>query len=284
MTRSPTWPTGNNMLALSAQPTAAKHNVENLGLEPVWPYNLIGDSGHQSDLAKRTFSHRSHITQNDWSFDALHPARLGLGNEMRTALIANINKCQVFPNGFASWDATKLTNPYLEELGVTAAAVTEGLVQDYDGTLRLAPGWPTGWDADGTVYIQHKGKAHVQIRRDDEPDRRHHHHPRTGRHAVPDPAGLDAHHVPAFRGGRRQPRHHGQAPRQPEHRTVTADAGVRLAEVRVARPPSPAPISTVRPRGRLLATTPSGRGRPAPEAGSSPTPVPGGRTRAPRRS
>ncbi|MEV4365233.1 cellulose-binding domain-containing protein [Nonomuraea sp. NPDC049625] len=155
---------GNNMLALSAQPTAAKHNVENLGLEPVWPYNLIGDSGNQSDLAKRTFSHRSYITQTDWSFDALHAARLGLGNEMRTALIANINKYQVFPNGFASWDATKLTNPYLEELGVTAAAVTEGLVQDYDGTLRVAPGWPTGWDADGTVYIQHKGKAHVQIR------------------------------------------------------------------------------------------------------------------------
>jgi hypothetical protein len=47
---------------------------------------------------------------------------------------------------------------------VTASAVTEGLVQDYDGTLRIAPGWPSTWNADGTVYIQHKGKAHVQIR------------------------------------------------------------------------------------------------------------------------
>ncbi|KAA9380666.1 hypothetical protein F5972_05980 [Microbispora cellulosiformans] len=155
---------GNNMLALSAQPTAAKHNVENLGLEPVWPYNLIGDSGNQSDLAKRTFSHRSYVTQTDWSYDALHAARPGLGNDMKTALITDIDKYQVFPNGFASWDAGKLTNPYLEQLGVTAAAVTEGFVQDYDGTLRLTPGWQSGWNADGTVYIQHKGRVNVQIR------------------------------------------------------------------------------------------------------------------------
>jgi hypothetical protein len=158
---------GNDMLALSAQPTAAKHNVENLGLEPVWPYNLIGDSGNQSDLAKRTFSHRSYVTENDWSFDALQAARLGLGNDMRTALVANVNKYQVFPSGFASWDVSKTTNPYLEQLGVSASAVTEGLVQDYDGTLRIAPGWPSGWNADGTVYIQHKGKANVQIRNGD---------------------------------------------------------------------------------------------------------------------
>ena len=83
---------GNDMLALSAQPTAAKHNSENLGLEPVRPYNLIGDAGNQSDLAKRTFAHRSYLTSNDWSFDALDAARLGLGDQMRTAMIANIGK------------------------------------------------------------------------------------------------------------------------------------------------------------------------------------------------
>jgi hypothetical protein len=49
-------------------------------------------------------------------------------------------------------------------MGVNAAAISEGLVQNYDGTLRVAPGWPSTWSADGTVYIQHKGKAHVQIR------------------------------------------------------------------------------------------------------------------------
>jgi hypothetical protein len=154
---------GNDMLALSAQPTAAQHNNENLGLEPVWPYNLIGDTGNQSDLAKRTFTNRGYVTRSDWSFDALHAARLGLGNEMKTAMIANIGKYQVFPNGLAAWNAQP-TAPYLEEMGVNAAAISEGLVQDYDGTLRVASGWPSGWNVDGTVYIQHKGKAHVQIR------------------------------------------------------------------------------------------------------------------------
>ncbi|MFI6708801.1 hypothetical protein ACIBF7_20360 [Nonomuraea sp. NPDC050478] len=37
-------------------------------------------------------------------------------------------------------------------------------MQDYDGTLRITPGRPGGWDADGSVSIEHKGKAHVQVR------------------------------------------------------------------------------------------------------------------------
>jgi hypothetical protein len=153
----------NNMFAMSAQSTAAKHNQENVELEPVWPYNLIGDTGSQSDLAKRTFTNRNYVTGSTWSYDALQAARLGRGNDIRTAMIANIGKYQVFPNGFASWNAQP-TTPYMEEQGLIAAAISEGLVQNYDGTLRITPAWPSGWNADGTVFIQHKGKAHVQIR------------------------------------------------------------------------------------------------------------------------
>jgi hypothetical protein len=125
---------GNDMLALSAQPTAAQHNNENLGLEPVWPYNLIGDTGNQSDLAKRTFTNRGYVTRSDWSFDALHAARLGLGNEMKTAMIANIGKYQVFANGLAAWNAQP-TAPYLEEMGVNAAAISKAHVQIRNGAL-----------------------------------------------------------------------------------------------------------------------------------------------------
>jgi len=155
-----------NMLAISAQPTATKHNQENDELEPVWPYNLIGDGGNQSDLAKRTFTHRGNVNGSTWSYDSLQAARLGRGDDMRTAMIAQIGKYQIYPNGLASWN-TQPTAPYLEEQGVIAAALSEGLVQNYDGTLRIAPGWPQSWDADGTVYIQHKGKAYVQIRSGD---------------------------------------------------------------------------------------------------------------------
>src|SRR5205823_883243 len=37
--------TGQDVLGMSYQQSAPTHNVENLGLEPVWPFGLIGDSG-----------------------------------------------------------------------------------------------------------------------------------------------------------------------------------------------------------------------------------------------
>ena len=39
----------------------------------------------------------------------------------------------------------------------------EALATDYDGTLRIAPAWPSGWDAAGTVYIQGGSKVDVQV-------------------------------------------------------------------------------------------------------------------------
>jgi hypothetical protein len=41
--------------------------------------------------------------------------------------------------------------------------VSEALVQDYDGLLRIAPAWPSGWTGEGTVYIQHNTKVDVQV-------------------------------------------------------------------------------------------------------------------------
>ena len=47
---------------------------------------------------------------------------------------------------------------------MVATALQDALVQDYDGLLRIAPAWPSSWDGDGTVYIQHRSKVDVQIR------------------------------------------------------------------------------------------------------------------------
>jgi ricin-type beta-trefoil lectin protein/glycosyl hydrolase family 95 len=154
---------GTTVIALSAQPSAATHNVENLGLEPVWPYNLIGDNSGQTQLARDTFSHRTWPTQPDWSFDPLQAARLGLTSDMKSTLTILQGKYQLYPSGIYSWDGNA-GSPYLEGTGVAAATLTESLIQDYDGLLRVAPAWPSGWDVDGTVYIQHKGRANVQIR------------------------------------------------------------------------------------------------------------------------
>ena len=154
--------TGQDVIGFSYQQSAKLHNTENLDLEPVWPYGLIGDSGPLSDLAKRTFADRQFIGNNDWSFDAVDAARLGLASDVRSALISQTEKFQTRPSGLASFGPT-YPEPYAEQAGVVATALQDALVQDYDGVLRIAPAWPAGWDADGTVYVRHRTKVDVQI-------------------------------------------------------------------------------------------------------------------------
>jgi hypothetical protein len=154
---------GNTMIGLSTQPTAARHNSENIGLEAVWPFNLIGDSGPLTAVGRRTYTSRSYVNGNDWSYDALHAARLGMAGDMKTALLAAIRQYQVYPSGMASFTAQQAFEPYVEQSGVLAITVPESLATDYDGLLRIAPAWPADWTGEGTVAIGHKSKVHVQI-------------------------------------------------------------------------------------------------------------------------
>ncbi|MGC4942007.1 fascin domain-containing protein [Kribbella sp. DT2] len=154
---------GNTMIGLSTQPTAPRHNSENIGLEAVWPFNLIGDSSPLTAVGRRTYTARSYVNGNDWSYDALHAARLGLAGDMKTALLAAIRQYQVYPSGMASFTAQPAFEPYIEQSGVLAITVPESLATDYDGLLRIAPAWPADWSGEGTVAIGHKSKVHVQI-------------------------------------------------------------------------------------------------------------------------
>jgi glycosyl hydrolase family 95 len=154
---------GANMIGLSTQPTAQRRNSENIGLEAVFPYNLIGDSGPNTALGRRTFTSRSYVNGNDWSFDSLHAARLGLPTDMRNALLAAIGRYQVYPSGLASFTAQQAQEPYIEHIGVLAATVADGLVQAYDGLVRIAPSWPSDWTGEGTVAIAHNTKVSVQV-------------------------------------------------------------------------------------------------------------------------
>ncbi|GAB2581816.1 fascin domain-containing protein [Kribbella endophytica] len=154
---------GNTMIGLSTQPTAPRHNSENIGLEAVWPFNLIGDTGPLTAVGRRTYTSRSYVNGNDWSYDALHAARLGMAGDMKTALLAAIRQYQVYPSGMASFTAQPAFEPYIEQSGVLAITVPESLATDYDGLLRIAPAWPADWTGEGTVAIGHKSKVHVQI-------------------------------------------------------------------------------------------------------------------------
>jgi hypothetical protein len=154
---------GADVIAESYQPGAEDHNIENIGLEPVWPYSIIGDTSPLFSLAKRTFAHRPNSSAVDWSFDPIQAARLGLGSDLGSTLIASTQKFQGFVNGMAKWEASA-KEFYVEQTGVVAAALQEALVQDYDGLIRVAPAIPPGWDFDGSVYVRGNTRVDVQTR------------------------------------------------------------------------------------------------------------------------
>jgi hypothetical protein len=154
---------GADVIAESHQPGAEDHNIENIGLETVWPYSIIGDTSPLFSLAKRTFAHRPNTSAVDWSFDPIQAARLGLSSDVGSTLIASTQKFQGFVNGMAKWEASA-KEFYVEQTGVVAAALQEALVQDYDGLIRVAPAIPPGWDFDGSVYVRGNTRVDVQTR------------------------------------------------------------------------------------------------------------------------
>ena len=154
---------GSDVIAESYMPGAEEHNSENIGLEPVWPYDAIGDKSPLFALARRTYAHRPNLGMNDWSFDPIQAARLGLGGEVGSMLIELTKRYQGFVNGMAKWEPTA-QEFYVEQTGVVADALQEALVQDYDGVIRIAPALPTGWDFDGSVYVRGKTKIDIQTR------------------------------------------------------------------------------------------------------------------------
>ncbi|HEX4442761.1 MAG TPA: hypothetical protein VHZ81_04245 [Galbitalea sp.] len=154
---------GTDVIADSYQPTATIRNSENIGLEPVWPWDVISDTSSLEPLAVRTYNHRPVNGGNDWSLDAIDAARLDMPSEVQSKLVSITESHQVYISGMADIGATVGTESYIEQSAGIAAGVDEALVQDYDGLLRIAPAWPTAWDVSGTVSVQNNTKVDVQI-------------------------------------------------------------------------------------------------------------------------
>jgi hypothetical protein len=160
---------GADAIGMSYQPGAATHNGENIGLESVWPYGLIGDSttvngDNLTALADRTYNSRPNKTNPDWNFDAVQAARLDLGSQVASDLSTVTQNYQAYISGLANlFNGSTGDEPYIEQSSTVATAVDEALATDYDGTLRFAPAWPSGWDVAGTVYVQGGTKVDVQV-------------------------------------------------------------------------------------------------------------------------
>ena len=159
---------GTDVIAQSYQPAASQENGENIGLEPVWPYGVIGDSttvngDNLTALADRTYNYRQFSNNADWSYDAVDAARLDMSSQVAADLTANTENYQTFSDGMANLGGGAGDEPYIEQQSDVATALDEALATDYDGTLRFAPAWPSGWNASGTVYIQGGSKVDVQV-------------------------------------------------------------------------------------------------------------------------
>jgi hypothetical protein len=160
---------GTDVIADSFQPSATIHNGENIGLEPVWPYGVIGDSttvngDNLTALADRTYNSRPNVNNPDWSFDAVDAARLDMPSQVSSDLVAITESYQSYISGLGNLSSgTTGDEPYIEQSSTVAVAMDEALATDYDGTLRIAPAWPSGWNAAGTVYIQGGSKVDVQV-------------------------------------------------------------------------------------------------------------------------
>lgn len=154
---------GNDVIAESYLPAAKNHNAENIGLEPVWPYNAIGDTSPLFSLARRTYQYRLFRDVADWSFDPVQAARLHLGNEVGKDLVRITEKSQRSVNGLANWNK-QYGEFYIEQTGVVALALQQMLVQDYDGLIRIAPAVPAGWNVSGRVYVRGRTTVDVQVR------------------------------------------------------------------------------------------------------------------------
>jgi hypothetical protein len=153
---------GTDVIGMSYDQDAPTHNVENLGLEPVWPYGLIGDQGPLSALAKRTFTDRPYVERNDWSFDPIDAAVLGMPDQMVSTMTELTEQFQNRPSGLASFGSSE-PEPYIEQSGVVATTLDYAMAQDTGGVLQIAPAWPSDWDGAGTVYIEHQDKVDVQV-------------------------------------------------------------------------------------------------------------------------
>jgi hypothetical protein len=143
-------------------PAVPQRNVENLGLEPEWPYGLIGSDGPNTALAKRTFDSRPYPVNQDWSNDPIQAARLGVGAKVSSTLATLTEHYQIYPNGLASWGGNS-GEFYIEQSGVVADALSEALAQDYDDTIRIAPAVPPRWSMVGSVAIRHRSTVEVKV-------------------------------------------------------------------------------------------------------------------------
>lgn len=146
-------------------------NAENPRIFPfaVMPLMTLGTADYR--LALTTFAHRRKVCGYGWNVDAIGAARLGLADEEASRqlypgvekltpqhrgvaylLPEHVQRYQNYPCGLQDYYSRKpAMHYYLEGSGTMTTALSETLLQDFHGVIRLAPALPADWDARFTL-------------------------------------------------------------------------------------------------------------------------------------
>ncbi len=155
---------GEQVLAWSASDEPAK-NTQNTDMEPLLPWGLLGAD---SALMQATFRQRVFPLTREWSEDPIWAARLGQADAMVALLEQGTRDLQKYPNGFSvhgkNDDPAAQRNMYSSWNAIVAGALQDALVQDYDGTIRVAAAWPSDWSVAGTVVVAGGHRVSTEVR------------------------------------------------------------------------------------------------------------------------
>jgi alpha-L-fucosidase 2 len=133
-------------------PIAMTRNGENVACELIWPYDMTGIGAPDYQRAVSTWNHRPFPYGNVWANDAIHAARLGLGDAAYQGMKTMLGKYQNYPNGF-----TNNTNGVFEYFGAHLLAMNESMFQSYNDELRVFPALPNDAGFIGRFTLAAKG-------------------------------------------------------------------------------------------------------------------------------
>lgn len=155
---------GKKVIAWSAT-DEEDHNTQNPDMEAIWPWRVVGA---EDQIAHDTFTTRVFDQTREWAPDAQQAAWLHRADDMVALLKQGTSDFQVFDNGFAAHsknhDPLRGGGFYDTWNAVVASTIQDALVQDDDGTLRIAPSMPDDWTVTGAVQIPGQHRVNVEVR------------------------------------------------------------------------------------------------------------------------
>ncbi|MCX8066115.1 MAG: DUF5703 domain-containing protein [Candidatus Hydrogenedentes bacterium] len=140
-------------------------NVENPELYPVFPYRLYGIGKENLEVARNTFYARKAKEFYGWQQDAIQSAMLGLVEETKKMLIANVNHKDPESRFPAFWGPNYDWIPDQCHGGNIMSTLQFMLLQ-WDGEkIYLFPAWDKKWDVDFKLYAPYKTVVRVVLRK-----------------------------------------------------------------------------------------------------------------------